>query len=451
MLSKSKYLRGIKCPKNLWLYVNKKEEQHYSEENMLIFSRGTSVGELAQAYFPNARLAVESGEMPCKETGLLTQEFIKQGVETICEATFIYESTIVAVDLLHKEIDGWHIYEVKSTNSTKETHVLDVAIQYYVLKGCGLEISDASVMHFDRAYVRKGALNVRELFTSESVLSRILPMQKNIQTNIPVFHALAEKEEPMIEIGNQCSTPYDCDFREYCTSMLMKVDEELVIKKILSSTPQVNTIEIKRFLENVTYPICHLDFETIMPGVPLFNDSRPYQQIPFQYSMHCQHSKSEEIIHSDYLAPSDLSIDPRKGLIEQMIMQTKDAKTILVYNKAFERTRINEMIRDFPEYAVELQTIVDRLIDLMNPFRKHYRTESMEGRYSIKKVLPALCPELSYHDLEIGNGMDASNAYLELYYCEDKNYVNTTREHLIKYCHLDTLAMVKVLEVLEMV
>ena len=109
------------------------------------------------------------------------------------------------------------------------------------------------------------------------------------------------------------------------------------------------------------------------------------------------------------------------------------------------------MIRDFPEYAVELQTIVDRLIDLMNPFRKHYRTESMEGRYSIKKVLPALCQELSYHDLEIGNGMDASNAYLELYYCEDKNYVNTTREHLIKYCHLDTLAMVKVLEVLEMV
>ena len=263
MLSKSKYLRGIKCPKNLWLYVNKKEEQHYSEENMLIFSRGTSVGELAQAYFPNARLAVESGEMPCKETALLTQEFIKQGVETICEATFIYESTIVAVDLLHKEIDGWHIYEVKSTNSTKDTHVLDVAIQYYVLKGCGLEISDASVMHFDRAYVRKGALNVRELFTSESVLSRILPMQKNIQTNIPVFHALAEKEEPMIEIGNQCSTPYDCDFREYCNSMLLKVEKELVIKKILSSTPQVNTVEIKRFLEDVTYPICHLDFETI--------------------------------------------------------------------------------------------------------------------------------------------------------------------------------------------
>ena len=451
MLSKSKYLRGIKCRKNLWLYVNMREEQHYSEDNLMIFSRGTSVGELAQKYFPNARLAVESGEMPCKETALLTQEFIDQGVETICEATFIYDNTIVAVDLLHKEEDGWHLYEVKSTNSTKETHVKDVAVQYYVLKGCGLEISDASVMHFDRSYLRKGALDVRGLFTSDSVLKQILPMQEIIKANIPEFHALVEKEEPMIEMGNHCSTPYDCDFRGYCSSMLLLKEEEEVIKQILSSTPQVNTVEIKRFLDNVTYPICHLDFETIMPGVPLFDNSRSYQQIPFQYSMHCQNSKSEEIIHSDYLAPSDLSIDPRKGLIEQMIVQTKEAKTILVYNIAFERTRINEMIRDFPEYALELQTIVDRLIDLMTPFRKQYRTESMEGRYSIKKVLPALCPELSYYDLEIGNGMDASNAYLELYYCEDKEYVNTTREHLLKYCHLDTLAMVKVFEVLEKV
>jgi len=180
MLSKSKYLRGIKCRKNLWLYVNKREEQHYSEDNLMIFSRGTSVGELAQAYFPNARLAVESGEMPCKETALLTQEFIDHGVKTICEATFIYDNTIVAVDLLHKEEDGWHLYEVKSTNSTKETHVKDVAVQYYVLKGCGLEISNASVMHFDRTYVRKGALDVRGLFTSDSVLKQILPMQEII-------------------------------------------------------------------------------------------------------------------------------------------------------------------------------------------------------------------------------------------------------------------------------
>ena len=446
MLSKSKYIRGIKCHKNLWLYVNKKEEQQFGEENLMVLSRGTNIGELAQKYFPNGKLALLLGEIPNNRTALFTQELIRDGVETIYEATFIYDNTLVAVDLLHKENGSWHLYEVKSTNNTKAIHVQDVAVQYYVLKGCGLDIADASVMHFDRTYVKKGTIDVRGLFTSDSVLEQILPMQEAIKAKIPELLAMIEEQEPIVEMGSQCSDPYPCDFCEYCTSLQ---PQEEIIGKVLSNVPEVNKPEIKNFLENIEYPLCHLDFETIMPGVPLFDESRPYQQIPFQYSLHCQGSKSGEIIHFEYLADSDLSIDPRKELIEQMIAQTKEAKTILVYNISFERTRINEMIRDFPEYSDELQLIAVRMMDLMPPFRKDYRTESMEGRYSIKKVLPALCPELSYHELEIGNGTDASNAFLELYYCENKEEIKQTRDHLLKYCHLDTLAMVKVLEVLQ--
>jgi hypothetical protein len=449
MLSKSKYLRGVKCIRNLWLYSNKKEEQHYSEENIRVFNRGTSVGELAQFYFPNGRFAVEPGQMPTYDTARLTQEYIQQGIETIYEATFIYDETIVAVDLLHKEPDGWHLYEVKSTNSAKPEHVKDVAVQYYVLKGCGLVLADTSVLFFDRSYIKHGDINVQQLFTSESVLKRILPMQEAIEQNIAAFLEMVNAEEPCIEMGKHCDNPYECDFKDYCKALLPSVKEE---KKILSNEPIVNKAEVKKFLHKLSYPLCHLDFETIMPGVPLFDESRPYQQIPFQYSIHFCKEKGGDLQHHEYLAPSNLSIDPRRGLIEQMIIQTVEAQIILVYNIAFERTRLKEMKRDFPVYAEELDSIIDRLVDLMPPFRsKHYRTEAMEGSYSIKKVLPAVSPELSYANLEISNGGDASNTFLKLYYCKDKEFTDTTRQHLLTYCGLDTLAMVKILDALEAV
>lgn len=449
MLSKSKYLRGVKCIRNLWLYTNKKEEQHFSEENIRIFNRGTSVGKLAQAYFPNGKFAVQPGEMPTYDTARLTHEYIQHGVETIYEATFIYDNTIVAVDLLHKEQDGWYMYEVKSTNSAKPEHVKDVAVQYYVLNGCGMKLADASVMYFDRSYVKCGNIDAQKLFTSESVLKNILPMQDAIGQNIVTFLDMLNGEEPCLAMGNQCDNPYECDFKDYCRSLLPGFKEE---KKILSNEPVVNRAEVKKFLNTLNYPLCHLDFETIMPGVPLFDESRPYQQIPFQYSIHFSTNKGAELQHYEYLAPSNLSIDPRRGLIEQMIVETADAKIILVYNIAFERSRLKEMKRDFPEYTIELDLIIERLVDLMPPFRsKHYRTESMEGSYSIKKVLPAVSSGLSYDDLEISNGGDASNTFLELYYSDDKEYVKTTRQHLLTYCGLDTLAMVKVLQALEAV
>lgn len=449
MLSKSKYLRGVKCIRNLWLYTNKRDEQYFSEENIRVFNRGTSVGELAQAYFPDGKFAVQLGEMPTYDTARLTQEYIQQGVETIYEATFIYDNTMVAVDLLHKEQDGWHLYEVKSTNSAKTVHVMDVAVQYYVLKGCGLGLVDASVMFFNRSYVKRGDIDVQKLFTSESVLKRILPLQEAIEQNIAAFLKMVNGEEPSIEMGKHCDNPYECDFKNYCRAFLPDMKEE---KKVLSNDPIVNRSEIKKFLNTLNYPLCHLDFETIMPGVPLFDESRPYQQIPFQYSIHFCAEKGAELQHYDYLAPSNLNIDPRRGLIEQMIEQTADAQIILVYNIAFERSRIKEMKRDFPEYTEELNSIIDRLVDLMRPFQsKHYKTESMEGRWSIKKVLPAICPELSYDELVIGNGLDASNAFLELYYYQDEEYADIVRQHLRTYCGLDTLAMVKVLNALEAV
>jgi len=449
MLSKSKYTRGVNCHKSLWLYVHKKDEQIYSEATMAVFARGTCVGELAQQYFPGGKMAVLEN-YPGYASAQRTQEFIMNGEETIYEATFIYNDTLVAVDILHKENGQWYLYEVKSTNGTKPQHIKDVAVQYYVVTGCGIPLADAYVMHFDNEYVRRGNIEVKKLFKADSILEEVKNLQDEVRTTIPVLAEMLNGKEPEIAMGNQCESPYPCDFCDYCTRLAPPPAELEPVE--LSSVPEVNVDEVRKYVESIQYPIAHLDFETIMPGVPMFDESRPYQQLPFQYSLHVQDSIDSEIRHYHYLAESNPGIDPRIGLIEQMIEQTKDAKTIFVYYLPFERGRICEMMRDFPQYSSALQSIVDKLVDLIIPFkRKYYRTETMEGSSSIKKVLPALCPELSYNDLEISEGMTASNSFLDLYYCTDEEVIAKTRNDLLAYCHLDTLAMVKILEILKKV
>jgi len=448
MLSKSRYTRGCNCPKSLWLYVHKKEEQVIPDFTQAIFAMGTSAGELARDYFPGGKLAVLEGELPGYASAKRTQEFIKQGVETIYEATFIYDNTLVAVDIMHKQDGKWQLYEVKSTNSVKQEHYKDVAIQYYVVKGSGLELSDVFLMHFNREYVKRGEIEVNKLFLPESIHDEVCALQDDIKIKIPELLEMIKGSEPDVAMGDQCTKPYHCDFCDYCLKLLPPVKEEIVE---LSSEAEIEEDELEEFLDGIQYPLYYLDFETIMTGVPMFDESRPYQPLTFQYSLHHQDTKGGELKHEFYLAESDLLVDPRKALIEQLIENTIPAKTILVYSIAFERTRIIEMQRDFPQYEKELQSIIHRMDDLIIPFRRsYYRTEKMNGSSSIKQVLPALCPEFCYDDLDISDGMAASSAFMELYYCEDKEYIKKTRENLLEYCHLDTLAMVKILEKLYM-
>lgn len=445
MLSKSRFTRGLICEKSLWLYKHKKEERVISESAQAIFAMGTSIGELATQYFPGGVMAVK-GDFPTADSAKYTLELIAGGVETIYEATFIYDNTLVAVDILHKNNGKWYLYEVKSTNSAKYEHVKDVAIQYYVVTGCGIQLEDAFVMHFNRDYVRQGDIDVKKLFNATSVLNQVLSWQDEIRPRISAFLSMLEGDEPQVEMGKHCTSPYTCDYTDYCKSLLPKTEEKI----ILSSTPEVLPGKVREYVSSVEYPICHLDFETIMPGVPLFDNTRPYQQLPFQYSIHFQNEKDGKISHSEYLAPSDLNIDPRKELITRLIEDTKNAKTIFVYHIIFERGRIKEMIRDFPEYSAGLKSIISRLKDLIIPFKKkYYRTETMGSSSSIKVVLPAVCPGLSYDNLEYPDGMAASNAFLSMYYCNAPETIAKTRKDLLEYCHLDTLAMVKIFEVLK--
>ena len=286
---------------------------------------------------------------------------------------------------------------------------------------------------------------------------------------------------PQKEIGPHCSDPYDCDFKGTCWKHIpdysvfnisrlnkdkkfdlynqgvitlddidlsqtdLNPNQLLQVQSEVNGTTHIDIEEIRNFTNGLIYPLYFLDFETIGSAVPKYNGSRPYQQLVFQYSLHIQETLTSVIEHREYLA--DPTKDPRIGFIEQLIQDCGSSGDILVYNIGFERGKLNDLIDVFPEYSNELLGIVNRLKDLMIPFQqKWYYTPEMKGSYSIKYVLPALVPELSYNDLDIKEGGTASNTFLSMVNGTFAGDVEETRNQLLEYCKLDTFAMVKILE-----
>ena len=445
MLTKSKIIKGIRCKKSLWLHLNKPSEAIYEENNQGIFATGIDIGILARNYFTGGELALVD-DYPNYSSAQRTMQLIQQGFDTIYEATFIYDDVLVAVDILKKINGKWSIYECKSSTSAKAEHVLDAAIQYRVVNNSGIEVEDVFVLHIDNCYIRRGAIEAAMLFKATSIIENVLYQENQIKVHIEKLKELQSSGEPIIEVGKHCHHPYLCEFLEYCSKLIPATVSST--NGILEHGEEIKKDAIKKRLEDFGYPLFYLDFETLMPGIPMFDESRPFQQIPFQYSLHYKESRNSQLEHHEFLAyPNG---DPREDLIKKMIYDLKRPGKILTYNVGFERTRIKELARDFPKYKTELNQIIGRLDDLMPIFRsKEYHETSMGKGYSIKLVLPILAPELSYKQLEISNGGDASSEFFKLYESTDKKHIENTRKALLKYCHLDTLAMVRILEELE--
>ena len=446
MLSKSRYLKGLKCEKALWLNKFKKEKAFYSERTKQIFKQGNDVGELAQMYFPGGTLALVDA-FPNERAVLKTKELLDAGETTIYEATFVAHNTLVALDILHN-IDGkWHAFEVKSTNSKKTEHVRDAAIQYYVMQAAGLQLEDISIMHFDRSYVRRGDIEPKKLFTNESVIHEITPYLKEIPQNIERFLQVFKNNEPLIQIGKHCDKPYACEFAQYCHTLpenknLINNENKAELDRTIT---QVDVEGVKEFYESTSYPIYSLDFETVMEGIPAYDESRPYQQIPFQYSLHFQEHESGPSRHFEFF--HDGSSDPREELIKSLIDHIGEQGNILVYNITFERKRLTELMRDFPKYKNDLQNILDRLVDLMPVFKKLIIAKATQKSASLKIVLPTFLPGKSYDDKEVANGMESMAAF--------KNLNNLNREEkeqkiqeMLDYCALDTEAVLELYNLL---
>jgi len=441
-LSKTTYMYGMQCHKRFYLNRFHKDLANPEEEQtQAIFQTGTNVGLLAQQLFPGGINAQGEEEWHSETTVARTAELLKTHA-IIYEAAFMFNGVLCAIDILVRKGNRYYAYEVKSTNKVKEQHIEDAALQYYILSNCGLNLAEIAILHFNNEYVRIGEIEVGKLFMPSSVLEEVEAKQAFIPKNIADFKKLIYlKSIPEIEMGEHCNKPYACNFSNYCQSLLAEKEQEEIE---LDQTIVVNQESWTQFKQDFQYPLFFFDFETVMYAVPEFNFSRPYQQIPFQYSLHILFEPHSKLKHNSHLG--DGMADPRPDLIEQMIRDLGNTGSIITWNMSFEKGVIAKLAIDFPEYEEELMAIHSRIVDLMHPFRPKQGTvysEAFEGSYSIKKVLPVMAPELCYSDLNIQEGGTASFMYGQMAGLEP-NEREQLREDLLAYCHLDTLAMVRI-------
>lgn len=487
MLSKSKYLKGLQCPKHLYLYTKHPDLMDPVSPSLYArFKRGTEAGVLAQQKYPGGRLITESGEIPGIEAARRTAEAIEEGERILYEAVFIAEDVLVAVDILAKGESGWRILEVKSSTDVSDVHIPDAAIQYFALSRCGLKIEDAGIVHVDTKYIRKGNIEPGKLFKETSMLDRVLPLQANIPGELDRFRQILEQHQaPDIPIGPYCEDPYACAFKGHCWSDVphpsvfdiggmrkskkfelyhggiqriediaddypLNASQRLQVDAWNSGETTIHEPAIREILSTLRYPLYYLDFEAMYDLIiPMYDQSRPYQQIPFQYSLHIQDAPGAACEHREFLA--EPHGDPRKAFIADLLGNMGNSGSIVVYNENYEKTRLKEIAWDFPEHAQPIENLLERFFDLMPLFRsKHYYTPELLGSYSIKDVLPSLVPELSYDSLEIREGSAASETFLSMVNGEDlgKPY-QALRTYLLSYCEMDTWAMVRLLGVLE--
>jgi len=479
-LSKSLLLNGIQCPKALWLRKNPPDFEFPSNPARdQKFRQGTMVGILAQQLFPGGTEVPYEGLSVAAQIAR-TRELIDAGTEVIYEASFAFDGIFVKVDILVRDGETWQVHEVKMSTSVKPVNLNDVAIQYYVLANSGIDLSRVFLVHIDNSYVRLGAIDVQQLFAGVDVTEAALARQAELPALVDELRAVLLGDEPAIDIGPQCRDPYDCDFISYCWREvpensifdlagrgidkwgfyrrgIVRLEDlnpedlnEAQRFQLIATLQYLDSTDVEAvgaFLDTLWQPLCHLDFETYATPIPPFDGMRPYQKIPFQYSLHIEREAGTEPIHCEFLA--EPGIDPRRTLAEKLLTEIPGGACILTYNQAFEKSVLWDLSAAFPDLATELEAHIANIRDLMPPFRRRevYRWP-MRGSYSIKAVLPALVPDLSYTGLEIGEGAMASLAYTEMCDTGDPDRVAEIRRALLEYCRLDTLGMVRILEAL---
>lgn len=482
-LSKSRYCQAVQCPKILWMQRHMPEAFDDSAVNQAVLDRGNAVGDLAMGLLGDC-VEVPFGEL----SGMIqrTRELIDGGTPVIAEASFAFEGLFCAVDILKVLGRGRvEFVEVKSSTHVTDIYIHDVAYQYYVLTKLGYTVERVRIAHIDSGYVRHGELELDQLFTMEDLTEQARALQPEVERRVAELAAYMQQEgEPECAIGGQCFYPYACGFFGCCGRDLPKPNifdvggiqlrtklanlakgivsfQDIELKKALKPDklmqirhelhdlpPAIDREKIARFLDGLSYPLYFLDFESIQPAVPLYDNSSPYEQIVFQYSLHFIEEEGGALQHREYLARP--GADPRRGVAEQLCRDIPRDACTLAYNMSFEKTRIRGLAALYPDLADHLMNIHDNIVDLMVPFQKRwYYTKAMQGSYSIKFVLPALFPgdpQLDYHNLEdVHNGTEASAAFEKMAEMAPEER-ERCRANLLKYCGLDTLAMVKVWE-----
>lgn len=483
-LSKSKFLSGLQCHKRLWLEIHQPSLATPPDASMrAILDMGTEIGILAQQRFEGGVL-VKSGfrqrEAAIAETAALVQDPM---TSTIFEAAFEHDGVLVRVDILERVRNAqggspsWRLIEVKSSTRVKDVHLDDLSIQSHVVQGAGLRLDATCLMHIDTGYLYPGGeVDLRALFSIEDVSEAVTDRRGQVPERLAAMKAmLQESQAPVIEPDQHCHAPYECPFWAYCTKDkpqrwiyhlpgkkemvtqlvrqgIMTIDEipdetrlSDVQRKVKDNVEWISS-DLGQILRSVSYPIHHLDAETVMLALPRFPSTRPYQSLPVQWSNHIE-QESGDVSHQEFL--HNEASEPRRRWAEALIESLGEKGSIVVYS-AYEEAILRQLAETFPEFKSAFKAIVKRLWDLLPVIKSHYYHPDLNGSYSIKSVLPAVVPSLGYDDLTIQEGGQAAAEYYRMVFLEsDWVERDSIREALLRYCERDTLAMVELRRVLE--
>lgn len=486
-LSKTRFIGGLQCHKRAYLEAYHRDLiPPIGMAQQALFDSGSAVGELARDLFSGGLLITEDFRAHDRAVTHTKQVVLDNSAPSVYEAAFTFDDIRTRVDIL-KRVHGnvFDLCEVKSSTSVKKEHIPDAAIQVYVAEGSGLEIQNIYLIHIDNGYVYQGGdYELNKLFHQEDITTEVRSyMATSLSSDLTSMRdALAQDDVPTIEIGRHCTRPYECPFYAYCRKDLpdhhveqlpgarveflgaLKAAGVTDIAEIFSGFPGLSHVQqrvrdsvvsgepyvdknLEAALSEVEYPLLYMDFETFNPALPYYPGTRPYQVIPFQWSIHTQDSDGT-LNHKEFLHEG--TEDPRPNFIKSLIEAAGTSGSIVTYS-TYEETRLKQLANEFPEYAEGLLALIPRMFDLLKVIRSNYYHPEFHGSFSLKAVLPVLVPELGYEDLEITDGSVASLAFAQMI---DRNREQESKDRLrlalLDYCRRDTEAMVRVKEALQL-
>lgn len=439
---------------------------------------GIKIGKLACELYPGGR-RIETENISFDESVAQTYDLMNdENTPAIFEASFQFENIRIRVDILVRDNDGrWDIVEVKSATSVKEEYYYDVGFQYYVLKSLGIDVSKAGLMHLNREYCYNGReYELDKLFVLKDLTTEVLERADVLRQNVDLFNKVVAMEEPPEpNISTHCRA---CIFLDHCpyhqteypTLLLPRInkakydelrgrgindikevpenfplsDKQKIVRDSVINESEYIAMVLAEELRLPEYPLYFLDFESFATALPRFPGTHPYDQIVFQWSCH-KLNRDGSLEHFEFL--NDDGNDPREAFIKSLLAILGEKGSIIHY-APFEKTRLNELADNFPQYKARLTSTVERLWDLLQHLYGNYYHYKMKGSYSIKTILPILVPDLSYDDLKIRDGDMASMGYIYLLDPGiDLQVKQDIRESLLRYCGRDTLAMVEIFRI----
>jgi len=473
-LTKSLFMSGQQCPRLLW-FSYRKELPEITLSDKHKFAQGRDFERYVKLLFPGG---VDLKDLRNEDNIKETKKLIEQG-KTIFEAGIVYCGLFLKADILQPNGKSWDLIEIKASTQVKSEHIPDLAFQKFVCEKAGLKIKRCFVIFLNKEYVKNGEINPRELVSKEEVTEKV-NLIEDIEENTDKYIQFVKMENaPEISISKNCNNPHECPLKEECWKTLPEnnifqltnwrlywklfdegildiknipkgtklSDNDQIIKESTENKKVVVSKEhIKHFLKSLHYPLYHLDFETFDTAVPIYDKSRPWQKIPFQYSLHIQ-QENNKIEHFEFL--SEGIKDPRPALLKHLKSQIGNSGDVIVFNKSFENNVLKMLSEDFPEHKDWIENVLGRIVDLAVPFKSFfYYNPKQKGSYSIKKVLPSLTGK-GYSELNIHDGGDASMQFFYSNIKQDLTNADEIRKNLLKYCCLDTEGMVWIINELK--